>query len=105
MSGTKRTGKISATITHQARKSHFVFITTKLGTNCEDCSASSKENRVSFFGTVCLTHFTHEQKLLIIFYGRCSSICKNPTTFNGLITFCFLITLFVLEQNVTDISS
>ena len=58
-----------------------------------------------FFGPLCLTHFTHEQNFLIIFYGRGSSICKSPTTSNGLINFSLFIILFALEQDVTDISS
>lgn len=105
MTGTKRTGKISATITRQARKSHFVLIATKPGTSCAGSLASSKDDRLLFFWTLFLTHFIHEQNLLIIFYGRGSSICKSPTIYNGLITFPFFITLFVLEQDVTDISS
>jgi hypothetical protein len=89
MTRTKKTGNTSATITHQPRKSHFVLITTKPGTSCAGSLASSKENGVLFFETVCLTRFIQEQNLLIIFYGRGSSICKSPTTSNGLITFSF----------------
>jgi len=105
MTRTKKTGKISATITHQARKSHFDLITTKRGTSCEGSFSSSKDSRVLYFGPLCLTHFIHEQNLLIIFYGRGSSICKSPTTSNGPIILSFFIILFAFEQDVTDISS
>lgn len=76
MTGTKRTGKISATITHQAIKSHFVLITTKRGTSCVGSLASSKDNTFLFFGTLCLTHFIHEQNFLIIFYGEAHPFVK-----------------------------